>query len=294
MRHVKAHQRARGCTPRRQGFTLVELLVVIAIIALLISILLPALTRAREQANRVACASNLRQIALAVNMYGNQNKLCVPVRWRKYVTPAGVDVTPFFGTDIGGRNVAGGLKGPYGIGILLPDQLTPPVGYGSQAYIRDNKVFFCPSDKVISEFMQPSGWARSSLGLALSQNSMSYWHWFIPQEVNNPSTGAGISFGNYAGRQIENDKLNLKGATQRAFMSDQGYIAAPPIVPVINETNFPMFHKDQSGGGYNVAYLDGHVNWVKRADMIHDINSSTVTAAADWAPMMLQAYNKRY
>ncbi len=78
-----------GPRPRlARAFTLVELLVVVAIIAVLIALLLPALNKAREQANRVACLGNLRQIGLAAVMYAGENRGSFPL---ECITPNGAN-----------------------------------------------------------------------------------------------------------------------------------------------------------------------------------------------------------
>ena len=79
---MKSHAaQAVGMGPRRRGFTLIELLVVIAIIALLVSILLPSLNKAKELARKVTCATHLKQVHTSLLFYCEDNENWIPSAW---------------------------------------------------------------------------------------------------------------------------------------------------------------------------------------------------------------------
>jgi prepilin-type N-terminal cleavage/methylation domain-containing protein len=106
---------ARPALPRRGAFTLIELLTVIAIIGILAAIIVPTVGRVRESAKTSQCGSNLRQIAMALMLYANDNKDRLP--------PA---------------KDADGIQWSKAIDTYLPQR-------GTSATAPENKVFVCPS-----------------------------------------------------------------------------------------------------------------------------------------------------
>ena len=112
------------------GFTLVELLVVVSVIAMLMGILVPVLSRARQSAYRVACLSNLRQVGLAVQMCRDENRAKFPLA--RYMP------SPF---------------------ISIVDD--PALPQALQAHLGgETKVFKCPGDKVVYDICEDG--ARTS------------------------------------------------------------------------------------------------------------------------------------
>jgi prepilin-type N-terminal cleavage/methylation domain-containing protein len=243
---------ARG----RCAFTLVELLVVIGIIAVLISILLPSLTRARESANRVACGSNLRQLGLVMQMYANMYKDQVPLGYIR--TSAGHQRMWNY---LANYNDGTRTK-PILLGWLVDANL-----------IRDGKAFFCPAESkeqwMYNKPINPWPFATST-GAGKIDTRFGYGvrptvGWFI--DTSSDPKFFGQTFQNLGNQQI--------GMSKWSKMKSLAVIA--------DLTTVPKSLLTRHIAGINVLYGNASVKWVPRKQFERNTATGALTTWGTFA-----------
>jgi prepilin-type N-terminal cleavage/methylation domain-containing protein/prepilin-type processing-associated H-X9-DG protein len=193
---------------RRKAFTLVELLVVIGIIALLISILLPTLGKAREAARTVACASNGRQLALAMRLFAQEHRGYMPALSDKAWAYQN-DPTRSIWVYRSGTNPPVLLDWA---SSLLPYLGVKNVEWFVSAPNNVSKVFLCPSDQAQTypgDYGTTSGNQPTGPGLCIFNNMNPSTGGYPISYGVNADIGANIDRSSNQGRFGLNDNMNV-------------------------------------------------------------------------------------
>ncbi len=244
--------RSRARTSKNAGFTLIELLVVIAIIAILISLLLPAVQQAREAARRIQCRNNLKQIGLALHNYLDT-----------YST-----FPPAFVSDISTTNTPGGEWSiharimPYLEESNLYQQADlsrsyeDPSGVNDGIAIQRMKAYICPSEVNDRQRVDGSGVAIH-YPITYGYNGGTWRVW--TNATRQPGNGAFAPNSRFGTQHFTDGTSNTLGFSEvKAFTAynrdgDQGTAAIPANAAEVGALI--------AGGGSNKSD-SGHTEWV--------------------------------
>ncbi len=273
---------------RNKGFTLIELLVVVAIIALLISILLPSLGRARELAKQAVCRSNLRGIGQAMTIYSNDNREFYPVA----PSPAATG-------GVGSQS----LPVQY-IGNLGFNQTTQPTSLSSGAPVHPSRSLFLliiggqstPQQFVCPSASETADDLRNRLNATTVSAAQPGFTRFDFLGYGNLSYGYIMPYGNNARPTTNLDTRMPLGADKGPYFAagqtdantrwQRDAVAAQPIIPPAfaadlptalrgsNDQWRPYNSRNHSGEGQVVLYVDGHADFVRRP--IEGVNNDNI------------------